>query len=337
MSFFSKLFLIIIFTLSFSKSIDVLAATGPEEIPELKEQVYYNITPEKPNIGDKVEIQVEMYGTSVSNANFNWKINGKLFKESVGANKISFILSEKTKVNLSITTGSGLNIDKSFDFDPKKIVIIWESKTYTPPFYRGKSLYTPESSIVLNAINLDQNNPLTNIYNNYTWSVDNTVKGDESGVGYASYIFQGDILKSEPLFTVVVDGVNSYKDTKNNQNNTYSNETSLRIQAFPTEIISYEKLPLLGVLFNKTIKDEFILNKSETTLVSYPLYYSLTSYLSGIYNWFVNDTKINVNSNQISFKKKADNEKSRLSLKIKNPESLLQSRDILYIINTSKK
>jgi hypothetical protein len=144
-------------------------------------------------------------------------------------------------------------------------------------------------------------------------------------------------LRSEPLFTVTVEGVNSFKDVKNNKNNSYSNETSLRVQSFPTEIVSYEKSPLLGVLFNKTIGDEFILNKSEATLVSYPLYYSLSSSLSGLYSWFVNDTKININSNEISFKKKSDDERSRLSLKIKNPESLLQSTDILYIINTSKK
>jgi hypothetical protein len=335
MSFFSKIFLIFIFIFSFS--VNILAATGPGEIAELKEQVYYNTTPQKPNIGDNINIEVEMYGTPIANSNFVWKINGKLFKEGIGAYKISFTLSEKTKVELFITTGSGNTIEKSFEFDPKKIVMVWESKTYTPPFYKGKSLYTPESSLILNALNLDQDNPLTNVYNNYTWSVDNTVKGDESGVGYSSYLFQGNILKSEPLFTVIVDGVNSFKDVKNNKNNSYSNETSLRVQTFPTEIISYEKSPLLGVLFNKTVGDEFILDKNEATLVSYPLYYSLSSSLSGIYSWFVNDVKININSNEISFKKKSENERSRLSLKIKNPESLLQSTDVLYIINTSKK
>jgi hypothetical protein len=213
--------------------------------------------------------------------------------------------------------------------------MIWESKTYTPPFYKGKSLYSPESSLVLNAINLDQENPLTNTYSKYTWSVDGTVKGDESGVGYSSYVFQGNILKSEPLFSVVIEGINSFKDK--NKNNSYSNETSLRVQAFDTEIISYEKSPLLGILFNKTIGKEFVLDKDEATLVSYPLYYSLSSSLSGIYSWFVNDVKININSNEVSFKKKTEGERSRLSLKIKNSDSLLQSTGILYIINTSKK
>lgn len=312
------------------------ALSGPEEITELEEKIYYKTTPEKPNIGDEVQIEAQMYGTNIADTNFSWKINNKTFKEGVGLNKISFTLSEKTNVNLKILTSYGSNIEKSFTFDPKKVVIIWESKTYTPPFYKGKSMYTPESSLVLNAINLDQDNPLTNTYNNYLWSVDGTVKGNDSGVGYSTYVYQGDILKREPLFSVTVSGINSYKDRQNNKNSNFNNEALLRVQTLNTEIISYEKYPLLGVMFNKTIKNQFNMNKNEATIVSYPMYYGISSVLSGVYNWTINDVNINNTSNELSFRKKKDNEQSRLSLKIKNLQSILQTRDVLYIINTKK-
>ena len=337
MSFNYKLILIFIFTVLFIfPTKNIKAATGPEEIKELQEKVYYNITPTNPNIGDEIEIEAEMYGTNVSDASFSWKINNKDFKSDIGLNKINFTLSEKTKVDLSITTGAGVKIDKFFEFDPKKIVMIWESKTYTPPFYKGKSLYTPESNIVLNAINLDQENPLTNKYNNYNWSVDGVVQGDMSGVGYSSYLYQGDLLRREPLFKVIVSGINSYKDRQLGKNNTYYNETVLRIQTLDTEIISYEKLPLLGILFNKTIKEDFKLDKNETTMVSYPLYYGISSSLSSIYNWYINDVKINNDFNELSFKKKNGGKKSRLSLEIKNSNAILQTKNILYIIDTNE-
>lgn len=332
-----KSILIFIFTFLLFISINnVFSATGPGEISEIQEKVYYNVTPERPNIGDEIKIEAEMYGTNISDTNFTWKINGKLFKNEVGANKINFVLSEKTKVDLLIVTNAGVNIEKSFDFDPKKVILIWESRTYTPPFYRGKSFYTPESSLVLNAINLDQDNPLTNTYNNYKWSVDDNVKGDMSGVGYSSYSYQGDILKREPLFRVTLSGVNSYKDKQNNKNNTYTSEAALRVQTLDTEIISYEKSPLLGVLFNKTIKNQYKLDKNETTMVSYPMYYGISSSLSMIYSWYINDVKINNTSNELSFRKKKDNEQSKLSLTIKNVKSILQTKDILYIIDTNK-
>lgn len=329
-----SIFILIFFI--FLNTNKVYAATGPDEIKELEEKIYYNITPEKPNVGDSVQIEAEMYGTKVSDTSFIWKINNKIIKEGLGVNKINFVLESKSKVDLTITTNYGSKIGKIFEFDPKKIILIWESKTYTPPFYKGKSLYTPESNLVLNAINLDQENPLTNTYNNYKWSLEGTVQGDVSGFGYSSYSYQGEILKREPLFGVSVSGVNSYKDKQNNKNNVYNNEAVLRVQTLNTEIISYEKHPLLGVLFNKTIKYQYDMDKNETTIVSYPMYYGLSSVLSAVYNWYINDVKINNTSNELSFKKKTEGEQSRLSLKIKNLESILQTKDVLYIIDTNK-
>ena len=334
MSFFSKIFLIFIFIFSFS--INTFAATGPEDIVELKEKVYYNVIPDKPNVGDSVQIEAEMYGTQIKDANFVWKIAGKTFREGVGVNRVSFILSEKTKVDLKIVTGANVTIEKSFQFDPKKIIIVWEAKTYTPPFYKGKSFYSSESSLILNAINLDQENPLTNTYNNYTWKIDTTVKGNESGVGYSSYIYQGDILGLEPLFTVTMTGIISAKDRANNKNTSLGGQSLLRVQALPTEIISYEKSPLLGVLFNKTIKPLYNLDKSETTIVSYPTHYAFSSSLSGLYEWYINDVKINSTLNELSFKMKKINEQSRLTVKIENVASILQTRDISYIVDTTK-
>ncbi len=335
MSFFSKIFFLSLSIFSFS--INTFAATGPEELPELKEKVYYNVSPEKPNVGDNIQIEAQMYGTSVADANFVWKIAGKTFKEGMGANRVNFTLAAKTKVDLTITTGSNVVIQKSFEFDPKKIVIIWESKTYTPPFYKGKPLYVKESSLVLNAINLDQDNPLSNTYNNYTWKVDTTVKGNESGVGYSSYVYQGDILGLEPLFTVTMTGITSAKDRASGKSAALGGQALLRVQSFPTEITSYEKSPLLGVLFNKTINSPYYLNNSETTLVSYPTYYAFSSSLSGLYEWYINDTKINTSLNELSFKKKKDNEQSRLTVRIKNGASILQTRDTSYVIDTTRK
>lgn len=332
MSFFSKIFLIFIFFFSFNSNI--FAATGPEEIPELKEKVYFEVYPTKPNLGDTVNIEAQMYGTEIKDSEFIWSMNGKIIKQGAGANRVDFTLDEKTKIDITIKTGKNITIKNSFDFDPKKVVLIWESKTYTPPFYKGKSFYSEESSLVLNAINLDQENPLTNINNNYVWKIDSTVKGSQSGVGYNTFFYPGDILGLEPLFSVTM---SSIKLKDNSKNNTFNNESLLRVQSLPTEIISFEKSPLLGVMFNKTVQSTYNFNKNETTIVSYPMNYSLSSSLAGTYEWYINDNKINTNLNQISFKRKNDGDKSRLTLKVINPNSILQTINKSYIIDTSEK
>lgn len=337
MSFFSKIFLIFVFIVFLNIPTKIFSQTElikPGDIPELKEKVYYNVSPSKPNMGDNIQLEAQMYGTPVKNSIFVWKINGVVFKEGSGVNRANFILSEKTKIDLKITTETGNIIEKSFEFDPKKIIIIWESRTYTPPFYKGKSFFTPESTLILNAINLDQENPLTNKYNNYIWKKDSTVLGNQSGVGYSSFAYEDDILGIEPLFKVSLSNVKSFND-KNTSKNSFNNEALLKVRALPSEIISYEKSPLLGVLFNKTIKNTYNFNKTETTLVSYPLNYSFSSLFSGIYTWYINDVKINTNLNEISFKKRISDERSRISLEIKNEASILQTKNVTYIIETS--
>lgn len=339
MSFFSKIFLIFIFTVFLNIPTKTFAQTElirPGDIPELKEKVYYNVSPSKPNIGDNVELEAQMYGTPVKNSIFVWKIDGVIFKEGGGENRANFTLSKKTKIDLKITTESGFIIERSFDFDPKKIIIIWESRTYTPPFYKGKSFFTPESTVILNAINLDQENPLTNKRNNYVWKRDSTVLGKQSGVGYSSLAHEDDILGIEPLFKVTLSNIKSFNDTSTS-NNSFNNEALLRVRSLPTEIISYEKSPLLGVLFNKTIKNTYSLDKTETTIVSYPLNYSFSSLFSGLYTWYINDVKINTSINEISFKKRTSNERSRLTLDIKNENAILQNKTVTYIVETSGK
>ncbi len=310
---------------------------GPRGIKEIKEKVYYTIIPEKPRLGQTVEIKAEMPGTPVKNAEFAWIINNKTYAREIGLNKISFLLDKKTTVTLLILTQDGNIITKEWTFDPQNTLIIWEARTYTPPFYKGKSLYTPESSLVLHAINLDVENPLTNVYANYVWKVDDRVKGEQSGVGKSTYMYKGDLLGLEPLFRVDFSGVSSFSDGLADIARKEVNGSGImRVQTNPSAIFSYEKKPLLGVLFNKSIQETYTLTTPETTIVAYPVYYSLNSSLSGDYTWTINNTIVG-QQNHLTIKKIRSNELSRLGVEIKNTNSLLQNSDISYIIDTSTK
>lgn len=324
---------------SFAQTTEQADFVGPNGIKEIKEKVYYDVYPSRPKAGDTVEINTEIYGTPVKDAFFTWYIDGKEFEKGIGRNKISFYLSKKTSVSVKILTGPGYPAENQWIFNPQNTVLIWESNTYTPPFYKGKSLYTPESSLILNAINLDSKNPLTNTYNNYIWKVDGTTKGDDSGVSKNTYLFKGDILLQEPYFEVIMQGVSAFRNGKQDtaSENTVESSAVLRVQTLETDVFSYENSPLLGVLFNKQLSSSvFRFNKNETSIVAYPGYFSVPSTINMGYSWYINDNLVKTNSNSIYFKKTRDNEESRLSIDLKNPKALLQSKDISYIINTSK-
>lgn len=311
---------------------DTSTFTGPNGIKEIQEKVYYNVLPSSPRIGDEVEIEAEMYGTQAKNATFSWSVNGREISTGIGQYKFSFLLSEKSTVVVKIITGEANIVTNTWQFNPRDTTIIWEARTYTPPFYRGKSLYSPESNLVLNAIDLDTPNPLTNTYNNYVWKVDGEVKGDLSGVGKNTYIYKGDLLMQEPLFQVITSPISTYN--KKNTDKT-ENLASLRVQTLKTEILAYENDPLLGILFNKQVGTNFLFDKEESGLVAYPMYFGTASSLGVQYRWYANDELVGQNINNLTFRRTRSNEQSRLSVNIENPVSLLQSADISYIIDTT--
>ncbi len=327
------------YSFSFVQAQSTQDFVGPNGIKEIKEKVYYEVLPTKPRVGDTVDISTEMYGTPVKDAYFTWYIDGKEYEKGIGRSKISFYLSKKTNVSVKIITGPGYPAENSWTFNPQNTVIIWEANTYTPPFYKGKSLYTAESGLILNAINLSAKNPLTNTYNNYIWKVDGSVKGDNSGVAQNTYLYQGDILMQEPYFEVIMQGVSAYRNGKQDlsDESLIDSSAAIRVPTLETTVFTYENSPLLGILFDKQVTNNiFRFNKSETSLVVYPGYFSVPSTLNMGYEWTINDDVVKRNVNSITFKKIRDDEQSRLSISLSNPKALLQSKDISYIIDTSK-
>lgn len=306
---------------------------GGGGIPELEEKVSYTVLPERPRIGDVVDIQAEMYGTPVQNAIFTWKVNGVLYKKAQGLVKVSVLVNKNTKVSLEILTEKGTTLYKDWTFNPQNIIIFWEAHTYTPPFYKGKPFYTSESNLILQGINLDAKNPLTNTYANYVWKIDGVVQGNDSGVSRKTFAYTGNILQLEPLFELIYTSVTNYQDA---QKSTAVNARAiLRVQTQQAETFAYEKKPLLGVLLNKIIENRFILKDKETSFVAYPVYFS-TAVTSGLeYMWTINNTLVKQNINTLSFKKVRDNEQSLLGIRIKNPKSILQSQNTSYVIDTT--
>ncbi|MES2985894.1 MAG: hypothetical protein V4686_02070 [Patescibacteria group bacterium] len=336
--FYTFLFLVSYGAVAQAQTAPMVPNGGASGIPQLEEQVSYDLLPLRPNQGDTVEIEAKMFGTPVKNAIFTWTVDGKLYKREQGLNKISVYVNKNTKVNLTILTVAGTTITKQWVFNPQNVVLYWETNTYTPPFYKGKSLYSAESALTFHAINLDAKNPLTNTYANYVWKKDGVVQGNDSGVRKNTFTYQGDILQYEPLFELLYSNVTSYDQAKAGQTSApVSTRAVLRVQTFLSEIFTYEKTPLLGVLFNKKIGITFPVTKPEVTLVTYPTYFSTVSALIPDYIWSVNESVIKRDSNVLSFKKTKDNEQSRLTIRVSNPSSLLQSRNITHIVDTTTK
>ena len=87
--FYIFLSITLIGTASYAQTAPMVPNGGAAGIPQLEEQVSYDLLPLRPNQGDTVEIEAKMYGTPVKNAIFTWVVDGKLYSKEQGLNTIS--------------------------------------------------------------------------------------------------------------------------------------------------------------------------------------------------------------------------------------------------------
>lgn len=137
-------------------------------------------TPEYPNAYEEVTVRVEAFGKNMTGASIAWKKNGvaladaknaRSFKTSTGA------LGTNTVIQVTIITGDGETITKSFTLTPSDVDIILEADTYIPEGYRGRALPSYGSKVRAVAI--------PHLYKNgtaikpsdvvYTWDLNGTV------------------------------------------------------------------------------------------------------------------------------------------------------------------
>lgn len=250
------------------------------------EQISTTIIPKVPSPGEQVTITVESFSSDLNKSLITWQSNGKTIKEGRGERTVSFFAPESGKsltINLIIRKEEGGLVQKSFSFSPADVDIIYEAQTYTPPFYKGKALYTSEAVIRYIAMpNFVQANGTKISPDNlvYTWKVNDSVLQNFSGYGRRVFETKSGVIQRPVKVGVEVSAVNSDLKAKD----------FIMIDTQNPEVVLYENNPLLGVIYEKGIFGSFLLDRPEVELQSVPYFFSIKSKdLSDVdYVWKIN-------------------------------------------------
>lgn len=227
------------------------------------------IDPPLPGPNTRVYISIESYLTDLYKANISWAVDGKVILRGTGKTNFSFQngpSGKTTTVSLSIITNTGSVVTKDFSFSPVGVTIMWEADTYTPPFYKGRALISPQAGIRIIAVpdNADASNPLGAGNLVYDWKKDGATDTAASGFGKNVYSFVG----SKPLTnTKITLAVSTIDDSAQSEMQIYLPQVS-------PFILFYEKDPLLGVWYNKPLGGTTALTKKEISLSAEPYYFS---------------------------------------------------------------
>lgn len=303
----------------------------PGQIPELEEQISININPVIPVPLQNVNISLEAFGTDLNRADIAWKVDGVLAKKGTGEKSLDVIAGKVgvvKKIEITIIPTSGPSITKTINIAPEQVDIVWESQTYTPPFYKGKAMYTAQENLVVVAmpnfiVSGKTVDPKTLVY---TWRKDAEVEGEASGYGRNVLRFKGSILLPTNNIQIEVKTAGIEKA-----------KASIDLAPTSPEVIFYEHNPLYGILFNLALVGQQTFDVEEKNLEAFPYFIgSLRKNSSNLsYIWSINNQKIGVSSSENSLVfRNTENQSgtSLVSVKVNNNNNFLQEgRGSVYL------
>lgn len=295
----------------------------PAQVQEIEEQIYINVEPKFPGPNTDVTFSLEAYGTDLSKADIVWKVNGVITEKGRAKEKIvvtTGAIGKKTIVEISILPINGVPVEKVFTLYPQALDVIWEARTYTPPFYKGKAFLSPEEEVVVAAIpdfrdtngKFIQPGAVT-----YKWRNEGEVVSDAIGYGKNFFRARGGILLKP--FNILVEATGDDGAKAKNY---------LTIPFILPSVLLYENNPSYGILFNKSLGSRFTTANIENSFVAIPYFFGTDDKNFKLtYEWFVNDQKIFSSKERPTITlRNATKESgiSRIFLRVGHTESFLQ-------------
>ena len=298
----------------------------------LEDDVSIEIIPKYPGSNENVIVRIDGATTDMSRAEMTWVLNDKIILKGVGQESINFKTSSAGSVsyiNLIIRTKDGGVINKDIVITPADVVLLWEAKTYTPPFYKGKALNSPESGVMItampNIIGSDGKKiPSKDLV--YKWKVRDGIDSRNSGLGKNTYAIISEKVQAPVLIELEV---KSFDER-------ITAEGSVYLRIAEPKILIYKNDPLLGTLFNQAVGDAVDFKGEEMTLRAEPYFFSTDSMAKRDleYSWKMNGKIFETENNKIILRGGGEQRgTSKFSININNARKIFQRAESAFLVN----
>lgn len=285
------------------------------------------LDPKYPSANQTVSAQVELYGLAIEKNEILWFIDGILIEQGIGQKEFFFQTGnwgENTILTVQINTSNDGQMQKQINIFPTEVNLIWETGTYTPPFYKGKALNSSNSIINIVAFPnfVDRNGEKIDSKKLiYEWKENWEVKGSKSGYGKNTFSTEGPQINQSKDITVEVKSIDGTMIAKK----------TISTRAENPKIVFYRQDPLLGTLYNKGITGSYNLKSEELKVKASPFFFSPQSEIN--YKWTMNGQIMSIYNNEINLRRPEDQiGSSQVSLKIQNMDKILQFADNNFLI-----
>ncbi|MDP3996565.1 MAG: hypothetical protein Q8P86_02635 [bacterium] len=299
----------------------------------ISENLSVTLNPPRPGPNELTTIRVESYLVNLNTAEIAWFVNGTLQKKARGDKSFAFTtgnLGSRSEITVVITFDDGATYPKTLTIYPADVTLLWETESYTPPFYKGKS-YFPHQGVVRavaipNIINSSGRRLSVNEVV-FTWKKDGRVLGDKSGLGKDTFIAEG----GTPSRTVTIAVEVTAED------NQYVAESSFSVSPVRSEVVLYEKSPLYGIFYNNALNSPYQMKDQEVEVAAVPFFFTTTGRDSLQYAWNINGSAIlggQGGSPDITLRNdRSVSGSSFISLRVTNTERMFQFSDNNIVVS----
>ena len=247
-----------------------------------------DVTPRYPRAYDKVEISLQSFRTDLDRADIAWFLDNELRDGGTGRKSFSFTLGKlgtARTVEIVIKTNTGEIYSRKLVIAPAEVDLMWQSRSYVPPFYQGKALITYQTPVTVVALPSFIDNNGTRIPANsliYKWyESEDKVFDTQSGYGRSTLTFENSNLIPRHIEV----------DVKSSDN-TFFAHSEIDIQSTLPITLVYEDNPLYGVFYNKAL-GALALASNEITPTAVPYFFNTTNRSETIgYDWYTNNVPV---------------------------------------------
>lgn len=297
----------------------------------LSSELGVEINPAYPRPNENVSMSLTLYTDDLSSAKITWYKDGQAVLSGKGKINYSFKAGpagQETRIEIQVSLVSGSSFSKTVTLNPASVDLVWEADSYVPPFYKGKALHPRQGVLkvvatpdfVKNGIRV----PASNLV--YQWSNGINAYQDQSGYGKNAVLLDGSLLgRDENIKVLVTDPVNNL-----------AAQNFIDITPVDPEIVFYQNDPYYGDLFDSAIINSFGLKSDEVQILAAPYYFTKGDMSLLKYNWQLNGQDItSLLSSMTAIFRKPEGEtgQSSVSLRIENPDRILQQADRSLIMD----
>lgn len=221
-----------------------------------------------------------------------WYIDGK--RQTTEATQVPITVGElgsHTLVSAQVTTSGESIISAETTISPTSIDLLYDTDSYTPPFYRGRALPSAGSHVFVQAfVHFVENGKEVQAANIiYTWKRNGQVLLGASGRGKSTLATDAPYLYGTDTITLSAASADG----------TFTGERTIRIPSVEPVIRLYEDHPLFGLRLDQALGTTTNISEREMTFAAIPFYATITSpgdrALS--YTWRVNGAAVDTGTN----------------------------------------